>query len=105
MHAEENYKFYFFFRYFDNAKTISYSYKHRPQTALETAVWWVEYIANTEGTPLVKSSSIYMSRFVYYSLDVYLVIALVLFLSSASWYWIFKTFISKNNKQNKIKTK
>ncbi|XP_023297572.1 UDP-glycosyltransferase UGT5-like [Lucilia cuprina] len=92
-------------QYFDNAKTVSYSFKHRPQAALDTAMWWVEYIANTEGSQLVKSSSVHMSRFVYYSLDIYLIFAFVLLTTIVSWYWIINKLTSKRNKQQKIKTK
>lgn len=85
---------------------MSYSYKHRPQTALETAMWWVEYIANTEGTPLVKSASVRMSRFEYYSLDVYLIIGVTLAISLASWYLIISKLQSMRKQLNtKIKTK
>lgn len=84
---------------------VSYSFKHRPQQALDTAMWWVEYIANTEGSTLVKSASIHMSRFTYYSLDVYLIIVLTILTSLLSWYLILSRLCSKRNKTNKVKTK
>ncbi|KAI9576417.1 hypothetical protein GQX74_009473 [Glossina fuscipes] len=48
--------------YHESAKAVSYAYKHRPQTALETT-WWVEYVAAIEGASLLKSHSVHLSRF------------------------------------------
>lgn len=59
-------------RYQDNAKNVSHSYKYRPKQALETAVWWTEYIAKTEGGHLLRSRATYMSAFEFYCLDIYL---------------------------------
>ena len=64
----------------ENAKRVSYSYQNRLKTPLETAIWWVEYVAATNGAPLLKSQSINLSTFTYYSFDVYATIAIALFL-------------------------
>ncbi|XP_030383539.1 UDP-glucuronosyltransferase 2B14-like [Scaptodrosophila lebanonensis] len=71
--------------YKNNAQAIAHSYNERPQKPLETALWWVEYAAETGGAPLTQPSSVHMSRFIYYSLDVYLVVlgALLLLLAIA----------------------
>ncbi|KAH8237916.1 hypothetical protein KR032_007190 [Drosophila birchii] len=60
------------------AKEVTSSYNNRQQAPLETAIWWVEHVAETRGAPLTQPSAVYLSRFVYHSLDVYLVVALVL---------------------------
>ncbi|XP_031635700.1 UDP-glucuronosyltransferase 1-3-like [Contarinia nasturtii] len=60
-----------------NAKTVSYSFRNRPKTLLDTAVWWVEYVAETRGAPLLKSHSTNSSAFIYYSFDIYITIATV----------------------------
>lgn len=61
-----------FHRYQDNASNVSFSFKHRPKQALETAIWWTEYIAKTEGGHLLRSPAPYMSAFEFYCLDIYL---------------------------------
>ncbi|KAL9925633.1 UDP-glucosyltransferase 2-like isoform 2-T2 [Glossina fuscipes fuscipes] len=77
-------------QYHESAKAVSYAYKHRPQTALETAMWWVEYVAATEGATLLKSHSVHMSRFTYYCLDTYLVLSSVTTLSILSCFVILR---------------
>ncbi|XP_034472230.1 uncharacterized protein LOC117779980 [Drosophila innubila] len=74
----------------DAAKAVSHSFHHRPQQTLLTAIWWVEHVAYTHGDPLIKPSSVEMSRFVYYSLDVYLVIGSILGIVIASWIALIK---------------
>lgn len=63
-----------------NAQRLATAYNNREQPPLDTAVWWVEHVAETHGAPLLQSSAVHLSRFAYYSLDVYLVIASVLML-------------------------
>jgi len=62
------------------AKEVASAYNNRVQDPLETAIWWVEHVAETKGAPLVQSSAVYLSRFVYHSLDVYFVVVLILLL-------------------------
>ncbi|EDV54743.1 uncharacterized protein Dere_GG21135 [Drosophila erecta] len=77
-------------KFHDAAKAVSHSFHHRPQQALHTAIWWVEHVAHTGGAPLLKPSAVEMSRFVYYSLDVYAVLAVVLGSIIASWVWLLR---------------
>lgn len=55
----------------DNAKRLSYSFRNRNQLPIDTAIWWVEHVAETSGAPLLKSHSIFMPAYAYYSLDAY----------------------------------
>lgn len=48
------------------------------------AIWWVEHVAATKGAPFTKSSSTFLSGYVYHSLDIY-----TLFLSIALGFAIF----------------
>ncbi|XP_049309941.1 UDP-glucosyltransferase 2-like [Bactrocera dorsalis] len=91
-------------QYMDNAKAVSFSYRHRPQSALETAIWWVEYVAKTEGAPLLKAHAVQVSRFVYYSLDIYLFIAAIIFISVVSWSFICSRWCSRRPKAAKQKS-
>lgn len=71
-----------------NAKKVSYSYQNRPRKPIETAVWWVEYIAATQGGPLLQSHSSKLSTIAYYSFDVYAIIAAVILTVIASWIFL-----------------
>ncbi|XP_017001726.3 UDP-glycosyltransferase UGT5 isoform X1 [Drosophila takahashii] len=62
------------------AQEVASAYNNRIQNPLETAIWWVEHVAETKGAPLTQPSAVHLSRFVYHSLDVYFVVFLVLLL-------------------------
>lgn len=87
------------------AKQVSSSYKSRPQSALDTAVWWVEYVAQTKGAPLLKSHSVEMSWFSYYLLDIYLIVAGSIFCVLVAVFWLFRRlFVTRSLKTIKTKT-
>lgn len=91
-----------------NAKKVSYSFKNRIQTPLETAIWWVEHVAATGGAPLSKPYSVYMGAVAYHSWDVIAVLALILIAIVASWIWLLRQCLCSKNKetlQEKRKTK
>ncbi|XP_055375679.1 UDP-glycosyltransferase UGT5-like [Condylostylus longicornis] len=72
-------------RYMDAAKAVSYSFKNRPQKALETAIWWVEHVGKTEGAPFTKSVSTFMPWYSYNCLDIYLFFIFMIISSIMSW--------------------
>lgn len=85
----------------ENAKKVSYSFKNRPQTPIETAIWWVEYVAATRGAPLLKSHSIHLSMVEYYSIDVLATIAFALLISmSPVIFVVYKCTKKSNTQQN-----
>lgn len=91
-----------------NAKKVSYSFKNRIQTPLETAIWWVEHVAATGGAPLSKPYSVHMGAVSYHSFDVIAVLALILIAIVASWVWLLRQCFCSKNKETfteKIKTK
>lgn len=63
-----------------NAKFVSEAFKDRPLSALDTAVWWTEYIARTKAQ-LVRTHARNMNWFVYHSLDVVLALVLACYLT------------------------
>ncbi|XP_039956993.1 UDP-glucosyltransferase 2-like [Bactrocera tryoni] len=90
--------------YMDNAKAVSSSYKNRPQSALETAIWWVEYVGKTKGAPLIKAHAVHVSRFVYHSWDIYLFLVAILLISVVSWTFICTRLWSRRPKAVKQKS-
>lgn len=69
----------------ENARRISNSYKQRPMSQVDTAVYWVEHTIKTGGDPLMKSSAPFLPWYVYYGLDVYAVIIASLLVLILSW--------------------
>ncbi|XP_058820278.1 UDP-glycosyltransferase UGT5-like [Topomyia yanbarensis] len=74
----------------ENAKRVSFSYRNRPQSAVETAVWWCEHVVATGGLPLAKSHSTELPWWSYYSVDVQIAIWTFLFVYHAIEVWIFR---------------
>lgn len=56
----------------ENAKKVSYSFKNRMNSPLDTAIWWAEHVAETGGAGLVKPYGTNLSGFIYHSFDIYL---------------------------------
>lgn len=92
----------------EKAKQVAYSYRNRPKSANETAIWWTEYVAATEGAPLLQSHSMNLNTISYYSFDIYLTIVIVTLVIVSMWYLIilkcmkkFKTKLPINDKIKK----
>lgn len=86
----------------ENAQTVSYVFRNRLQAPLATAIWWVEHVAATKGAPLTKSHAVFLSTFIYYSLDVLLVILVVgLILICSPWMWALRKLFSSKTVQTK----
>lgn len=83
---------------------MSYSYRNRAQTPLETGIWWVEHVAATGGAPLLKSNSVNLPSYIYYSFDVFLIIFAVIFLIIISWIWMLRKLFRRKNGGRKSKS-
>lgn len=59
-------------KYKEKAKEISARYRDQPMTPLETATYWVEYVARHKGAAFMKSPAQDLCFFSYHLLDVYL---------------------------------
>lgn len=88
----------------ENAEKVSYSFRNRPQSPIDTAIWWVEHVAATKGAPFLKSHSINMSAFTYYSFDVYATIGVILLVIAYSSIYLTQKCLKKVKAQ-KAKTK
>ncbi|EDW03360.1 GH10547 [Drosophila grimshawi] len=89
--------------YKQNAAKIAAAYNERPQLPLETALWWVEHVAETRGAPLLQSSAVHLNRFVYYSLDVYMVVGITLLVITASVIGVWRLCCKNKRQQQKHK--
>lgn len=88
----------------ENAKKLSFSFRNRPRPPNETAVWWVEHVAATHGSPLLKSHAVYLSSFVYHSFDIYLTLLVGFLACIYSWIWVIQRFCCAKKSQTKEKT-
>lgn len=90
-------------KYKNNAKLYSEKFKNRPRSPLEEAIYWIEYVAQYNGAPELKSQARNLSWYQYYLIDVLLVISLSI--SIAIFFIIFALkrllrliFCNSNNK-------
>ncbi|RZF33014.1 hypothetical protein LSTR_LSTR014867 [Laodelphax striatellus] len=52
--------------YKDNMMTLSKITNDKPMPAVETAVWWIEYVLRTQWTPHLRPASIGLTWYQYY---------------------------------------
>lgn len=90
------------------AEKVAQSYKKRPLSAIDTAIFWIENIIENDGS-LIKSQAAELNFFSYYCIDVILCLLSVLLAIILLIIRIFKiTIISfnlKNSKKDKIVNK
>ncbi|XP_069675716.1 UDP-glucosyltransferase 2-like [Periplaneta americana] len=60
--------------YHRNAKRLSQLFRDRPQSALDTAIYWTEYVIRHRGAPHLRSAALDLTWYQYLLLDVILVI-------------------------------
>ncbi|CAH2096275.1 unnamed protein product [Euphydryas editha] len=86
--------------YRENAKEISRRFKDRPMSALDTAMFWIEYVIRNKGAEYMKNPARNMSWFAYSMIDVYAAILLALIIVSIILVSIFKylLFLLSSNK-------
>lgn len=58
-------------KYTQTMKELSHRFKDRPQDALETAKYWVEYVIRNKGAQYLQSPALKLNTIEYYNLDVY----------------------------------
>jgi hypothetical protein len=62
-------------------KLIAQRFKDQPETPMERAIFWVEYVIRNKGADFMKTSSRHLNFIQYQNLDVYLVFLLTAFLA------------------------
>lgn len=90
------------------AKELSVRFKDRPMNALDTAMFWIEYVMRNNGAHYMKNPAVELSWVAYTMIDVYVFIFFVVLLSVFA---IFKVPIvimsllkSESKKQKKKRT-
>lgn len=77
----------------ENAKRMSLIFKDRPMSALDIAVYWVEYVIKHRGARHLRSAAVDLPWYQYYLLDVVAFVLSVLTFVACICYFITKRFI------------
>lgn len=74
----------------EQAKELSRRFKDRPQTPMETSLYWIEYVIRHKGAPFMKTAAVNMPAYKYYLLDVLGFLSIVLLGIISVFYYIVK---------------
>lgn len=88
--------------YSENAKKMSIRFQDRPMTALDTAVFWVEYVIRNNGANFIKNPANTLSWYAYYMLDI---LGLLLSIMLMFAFVVVKLFTYLLRKKSVISTK
>ncbi|XP_055915993.1 UDP-glycosyltransferase UGT5-like [Eupeodes corollae] len=91
--------------YSENMKRISLIFRDRPTSALETAMYWIEYVIRHKGAPHMRSAGIDLAWYQFYLLDVMALIALVIASVLGVIIMMIRYLIQIRSKSRKIKVK
>ena len=87
-------------KYRNVVKTAADLYRDRPMSALDTAVYWVEYVIRHNGARHMQSQAVHMNFFQYYGLDVVgLIVAVMYIVFKIIKYLCLFLFCTKFNKR------
>ncbi|BES92674.1 glucuronosyltransferase [Nesidiocoris tenuis] len=78
----------------ENAKRVSAAFKDRPMSAMDTAVYWTEYVIRHKGAPHLKSPARYMAWWEYHNVDVLATIAAIVLTVLILLYKMTKSFLT-----------
>ncbi|GLV33061.1 UDP-glycosyltransferase family 36 member D1 [Carabus blaptoides fortunei] len=91
--------------YRKQAKTLSAEFRDRPLSPMDTAIYWVEYVARHGGAPRMRSAAVDMPLYQYLLLDVIAFVLVILALLLVIMYRLagFILGLMFSNKQEKLK--
>jgi hypothetical protein len=84
----------YYFSYQKNAKDLSRRFRDRPQTPLETAIFWTEYVIRHGGAPHLRSAAVDLTWHQYLLLDVTAVVVIIV----ATVLWVMCIIFKKTNR-------
>uniref|UniRef100_A0A1Y1LMI4 UDP-glucuronosyltransferase n=1 Tax=Photinus pyralis TaxID=7054 RepID=A0A1Y1LMI4_PHOPY len=89
------------------AKELSARFKDRPLPPLETAIYWIEYVARHGGAPHLRTAAVGMPLYQYLLLDVIAFLVVILFSFLFVVYYISRAILRKlcRRKQSSQKKK
>jgi glucuronosyltransferase len=69
---------------------MSQIFRDRPQTAMETAIFWTEYVIRHKGAPHLRSAAVDLPWYQYLLLDVQIFLVLIVITSYLILHLAFK---------------
>ncbi|KAJ9577493.1 hypothetical protein L9F63_005936, partial [Diploptera punctata] len=85
-------------KYKDAAMKISAAFRDRPQSALDTAVFWTEYVIRHKGASHLRSAAVDLPLYQYLLLDVIAVLTVVIAIISYLLYIILRVICNMNRR-------
>ncbi|XP_069670513.1 UDP-glucosyltransferase 2-like [Periplaneta americana] len=79
--------------YRTNSKRLSQLFRDRPQSALDTAIYWTEYVIRHRGAPHLRSAALDLTWYQYLLLDVILVIITLIIVLGFLVFYSFKIML------------
>lgn len=96
--------FFIICRYKQKTKELSKTFRDRPMSPMETAVYWTEYVIRHKGAPHLRSTAVGMPWYQYYLIDViFVIIVSVLFIGMLLNFLIFKVILKSKINNTKVK--
>lgn len=87
--------------YLKNAKAMSARFKDRPMRALDTAMYWIEYVIRNNGADYLRNPALELNWIAYNMLDVYGFILIVIITNIYALYklmkWLVKITVEATN--------
>ncbi|XP_069681772.1 UDP-glycosyltransferase UGT5-like isoform X2 [Periplaneta americana] len=90
--------------YSENAKRMSALYVDRPMSAMDTAIFWTEYVMRHKGAPHIHSPALDLYWYQYLLLDVIFVLLLFSVVFLLIVYIVLKMLVKMINRFRKFKT-
>ncbi|XP_072388404.1 UDP-glycosyltransferase UGT5-like [Diabrotica undecimpunctata] len=88
----------------EKAQLLSKTFKDRPLSPTDTALYWIDYVINHKGAPFMKTTAVDMPLYQYWLLDVLVFISVVLLVLLYLFYRLANFFVRKLfKKENKLK--
>uniref|UniRef100_A0A1B6K457 UDP-glucuronosyltransferase n=1 Tax=Homalodisca liturata TaxID=320908 RepID=A0A1B6K457_9HEMI len=89
-------------KYTENIRRLSRQFRDRPMSAMETAVYWIEYVIRHQGALHLRPASVSLPLYQYLLLDVIAVLFLPVFLLLYFIYFLFfrAVEVSPNDHKN-----
>ena len=80
-------------KYRKNVQEIAKRLKDQPQTPMEKAIFWIEYVDRHNGAYFMQTSAQYLNFIEYNNLDVYATLAFIAFLVIFIPIFLIKKFV------------
>ncbi|XP_046662637.1 UDP-glucosyltransferase 2-like [Homalodisca vitripennis] len=81
-------------KYRDNMRRLSLQFRDRPMTALQSAVYWTEYVIRHHGAPHLQPASVHLPFYQYLLLDVIAVFIVSLVVLTYAIYYIISRILA-----------